>query len=104
MMRTQIMEPGSQRFQIAKEGLPLSEETLRSVPELSNWVTVDDTSMLLGPFESDDQTESTSYLMQFDHWTTYQYTNDKLSMIINPIESLSFEIEQTASNLKRIGA
>ena len=68
IMRTLIEEPGSTRFRISEEGLPVSEEQLIAVTDLSSHVTTLGDSVIIDNLVHDDGTETFKYVLDFERF------------------------------------
>lgn len=91
IMRTLIEEPGSTRFKISEEGLPVVEEQLIPVSDLSSRVIILSNQVIVNGLTHDDGTETFKYVLDFDHFKVSQFSNNKLTLVMNPTDSLYYE-------------
>lgn len=68
IMRALLEEPGSGRFRISQEGLPVVDEQLEIVDKLSYYVNFGTDHVNVGPLLHSDESETFSYKIKFDHF------------------------------------
>ena len=93
IMRTLLEEPGSDRFRISQEGLPIVNEQLHHVSFFQKKVTFRSNEIVVWGLMSEDMTESFSYYINYDHFKITQYAGSLKTLVINPIDSLYLENE-----------
>ena len=54
-------------------------------------MTFDDLKLSVKGLNHEDLTEEFSYTIDFDHFKLTQYSNNILTMVVNPVDSLYFE-------------
>jgi hypothetical protein len=97
IMRTLIGEPGNTRFKISESGLPVVEEQLYPVENLSANVTISTSEMVIDGLVHSDKTETFKYIVYFNHFKVEQYSNGKLTLVMNPNDSLYYESDFVSS-------
>ena len=90
-MRAFLEEPSSGRFRISDDSLPVVEEQLIPIANLTSFTELHEDHLVIKGLKHDDETEVFKYKVDFSHFSVSQYSNDVLTLIINPIDSLYFE-------------
>lgn len=67
-MRTFLQEPGSGRFRLSDNDLPVVESQLISVNKISSYVTIDSQGLIVDGLLHEDQTEEFKYVIDFEHF------------------------------------
>lgn len=91
IIRVLLEEPESGRFRISGEGLPVVEEQLIPTKLLSKRVIINDNTLIVRDLFNKDVDEVFRYEVEFDHFKIKQYSNEILTLIMNPVDSLYFE-------------
>jgi len=105
IMRTFIDEPGNTRFKISDSGLPVVEEQLDPVENLSANVTISTSEMVIDGLIHSDKTETFKYIVYFNHFKVEQYSNGQLTLVMNPNDSLYYESHYASTaHIKQLGA
>jgi len=90
-LRAFLEEPQSGRFRISDDALPVVEEQLIPVDSITASSMLHDDHMVIDGLIHSDQSEVFKYVVDFTNFKISQYSNDMLTLIINPINSLYFE-------------
>jgi len=90
-MRAFLEEPFSGRFRISDDALPVVEEQLIPIASISASAMFHGDYMWISGLAHDDQTEDFKYKVDFTQFRISQYSNEMLTLILNPINSLYFE-------------
>ena len=90
-MRAFLEEPNSGRFRVSDTELPVVEKQLQIVPALSTHITKNSSHVKIANLPHNDNSEIFSYFIQLNHFKITQSSNDVITLIINPIDSLYFE-------------
>ena len=90
-MRTLIEEPGSSRFRISQEDLPVVEDQLDRIENLMDHVTIKDHMVVIDGLAHDDGSETFKYEVEYNHFKITQYSNDVVTLVMNVDDSLYYE-------------
>ena len=90
-MRAFLEEPSSGRFRISDDSLPVVEEQLIPIGNLTSSSEFHKDHMIVQGLQHDDESEVFKYKVDFSHFRVSQYSNDILTLIVNPVDSLYFE-------------
>jgi hypothetical protein len=90
---------GDRRFRISQEELPVVDEQLVPIDLDSSRVHETADELIIHNLEHSDKSESYTYRISFGHFKiTQEVTNNKnetmTTMVINPIDSLYYEVGQ----------
>jgi hypothetical protein len=91
IMRLLVDEPESLRFKISEQELPVVEDQLHGVPNLSEYVTVTDDLVQVSGLKHQDGQETFAYKIYLNGLSIEQYSSDELTLVLNPIDSLYIE-------------
>ena len=100
IMRALFEEPNSRRFRISQEGLPVVDEQLHTVENLTRKSQVTDDHIEVSGLDHQLGDETFTYRIWFDHFKIEQIDKDgDVTMVINPKDTLYVE-HQNASKLQ----
>jgi hypothetical protein len=91
IMRLLVDEPESGRFKISEQELPVVEDQLHGVQNLSDYVSVTDDLVQVSGLKHQDGEETFTYKIYLNGLSIEQYSGDELTLVLNPIDSLYME-------------
>ena len=94
IMRCLIEESDSTRFRISEYDLPVVEEQLIPVTDLSSHITNDTNWLYVENLSNDNDGETYAYNITYSPFVITQYANGMETLVINKNHSLAYEINK----------